>query len=186
MSNTMIASRYAKSLLDLAVEHKQLDTVLADMELFQQALSNRDFFLLLKSPIVKQEKKSQIFKALFEKKVEKLTLSFLDILARKGREDILPEITEQFFEQYKTLKHITTVKVTSASSLSEKQIEELRKKLAESDLTDENIDLQLQVDEELIGGLVVEIGDKMYNASVAHKLSSLKKDLNDNKLVKSL
>ena len=66
MSVSRISSRYAKSLLDLARERNELDTVLKDIESFNEATKNRDFFLLLKSPIVKTDKKLAIFKAIFE------------------------------------------------------------------------------------------------------------------------
>jgi F-type H+-transporting ATPase subunit delta len=175
----MIATRYAKSLLDLAVEQNLLDNILEDMEVFKQALANRDFYLLLKSPIVKQEKKVSIFNSIFSGKVNKMTISFLNILARKGRENILPEITTEFFNQYKDLKNISTVKVTSSSPMTESQIASLKKKLHKSDIVKENIDLITEVDKSLIGGMVIEIGDKMYNATVAHNLRSLKKEFND-------
>jgi len=185
MSNTTIATRYAKSLLDLGLEKNKLDKILEDMQLFKEVLSNRDFYLLLKSPIVKHDKKIKIFKELFGGKVDEITLAFMNILSRKGRENILPEITGEFFNQYKKLKHITTVIVTSATPLNKKQLKILKEKLNKSEETDENIELVLKVDENLIGGIVVEIGDKMYNASIAHKLQILKKDFEDNKFVKS-
>jgi F-type H+-transporting ATPase subunit delta len=185
MSNTTIATRYAKSLLDLGVEKNKLDKILEDMHLFEEAISNRDFYLLLKSPIVKNDKKIKIFKELFDGKVDKITLAFMNILSRKGRENLLPEITREFFNQYKKLKHITTVKVTSATTLSKKQLAMLKEKLEKSEETDENIEMVTLVDKNLIGGIIVEIGDKMYNASIAHKLQILKKDFEDNKFVKS-
>jgi F-type H+-transporting ATPase subunit delta len=174
----MIATRYAKSLLDLAVEQNLLDNILEDMEVFKQALNNREFYLLLKSPLVKQDKKVSIFNSIFSGKVNKMTIAFLNILARKGRENILPEITTEFFNQYKDLKNISTVKVTSSSPMTESQIASLKNKLQKSDIVRENIDLITEVDKSLIGGMVVEIGDKMYNATVAHNLRSLKKEFN--------
>lgn len=185
MSNTMIATRYAKSLLDLAVEQNLLDNTLEDMKLFKQALENRDFFLLLKSPIVQQDKKISIIKAIFGDKVQNLSLEFFSILARKGRENLLPEITSEFFNQYKDFKNISTVIVTSASPMSKSQLDELKKKLAKSSVVKENIELITNIDENLIGGMVIEIGDKMYNASIVNKLSSLKKEFNDNRHIKS-
>lgn len=185
MSNTMIATRYSKSLLDLAVEQNVLEETLEDMKLFKQVLENRDFFLLLKSPIVKKDKKISILNVIFQGKINKLTLAFLDILTRKGRENILPEITSEFFNQYKELKNISTVTITSAVAMTNSQIDSMKKKLAKSDLVKENIELITRIDADLIGGMVIEIEDKMYNASIAHKLKSLKKDFNDNQYVKS-
>jgi F-type H+-transporting ATPase subunit delta len=70
MSVIRIASRYAKSLIDLAVEQDKLERVLEDVKTFQKAVSNREFYLLLKSPIINATKKQQIFKALFGDKFD--------------------------------------------------------------------------------------------------------------------
>ena len=87
MSIARIASRYAKSLLDLAIENGKLEKVVDDIKLFQQTIGNRDLYLLIKSPIVRSDKKEKVFKALFENKIDALTSSFYDIIIRKGGKD---------------------------------------------------------------------------------------------------
>lgn len=183
MSVSRIASRYAKSLLDLSIEQGSLDTVLANVEHFQASLKNRDLFLLVKSPIVNTDKKADIFKALFGDKYDKLTSSFLNIILKKGREAYLPDIANSFVDQYRAHKGITTVKITTASPLSDAKLEEIKAKLLASDITDKEINLETAVDPELIGGFVLNIGDKLYNASVAHKLDSLRKTFKDNSYI---
>ena len=180
MSVTRIASRYAKSLIDLAVEQNKLDKILEDVQSFQEVSKNRDFYLLMKSPIVNGDKKKEVVKSLFGGKYDELTLAFLNILISKGREAYLPEVAFEFIEQYKKLKHISTVFVTTASPISDDVKKALHKKLAESDITDEHIEIITQVDPELIGGFVLEFGDKIYDASVAQKLRDLKKEFEDN------
>jgi F-type H+-transporting ATPase subunit delta len=123
MSVHRIASRYAKSLLDLAVEQNKLEVITEDISSFQAALKNRDLYLLLKSPIVSVDKKKQIFKALFEDKYDELTLAFINILTTKGREQYMPEIASEYIHQYKHLKHISEVKLTTASAIDEKTLE---------------------------------------------------------------
>lgn len=185
MSVTKIASRYAKSLMDLAIESNNLENVLEDINEFKKATDNRDFYMLLKSPIVNKEKKISIFQELFEGKANELTYAFLNILVRKGRENYLPEIANQFISQYKALKSISSVTLTTAVPIPEGQLSKIREKLNESESTRDNIDIETEIDEDIIGGFILEIEDKMYDASIAHKLDQLKKEYSSNKYVKS-
>jgi len=180
MSLKRVAFRYAKSLIELAQEQGKLEKVKEDVDGFLEALNNRDFELLLKSPIVKEEKKSSIFKIIFSEKMDELTLRFFDIVLRKHRSDVLPDIAREFVHQYKIIKHITDVKVTTAVPLSEQSIEAIRSKIEQSKVTEENIEIQTEVDPSLIGGFVLEFEDKLYDASVVHKLALLKDEFDDN------
>ena len=180
MSVHRIASRYAKSLIELADEQNKLEDITEDIKSFQRALANRDLYLLLKSPIVSVDKKKQVFKALFEGKFNEMTLAFLNILTTKGREAYMPEIADEYLDQYKKIKHISTVKLTTAEALTADAVEAIRKKLEESKVTDEHVEIETAVDPELIGGFVIELDDKIYDASVANKLEELKRDFRNN------
>lgn len=186
MSITRISSRYAKSLLDLAVERNELETVFQDMVLFQKMVSNRDLYLLLKSPIINATKKHSIFKALFEGKISNTTRSFFDIIVSKGREMYLPEITAEFISQYKHLKKISTVYLTTASEMSDSQLDEVKKKLLSASVTEDSIEFVTKVDPSLIGGFIAQIGDNLYDASVKHKLAQLKKEFLENDYIKAI
>ena len=179
MSVVRIASRYAKSLLDLAIEQDKLDRILEDVHSFKKATENRDFYLLLKSPIVNATKKKSIFEALFKDKYDPMTSSFLNILLSKGRETYLPEIAASFLDQYKRMKKISSISLTTAKALSESNVAAIKNKLEASDQTSDVIDLETKVDKELIGGFIIEFDDKLYDASVAHKLEQLRKEFKD-------
>ena len=185
MSVSRISSRYAKSLLDLARERNELDTVLKDITSFNEATQNRDFFLLLKSPIVKTDKKQAIFKAIFEGKFSKTTSAFFDIILRKGREMYMPEIAADFISQYKVLNRISTVIITTAAPLNEASLNDIKAKLLSSDITMEKLDIVTKIDPSIIGGFKIEVGDRLYDASVTHKLDKLKKEFGSNQYVKS-
>ncbi|MGZ5222477.1 MAG: ATP synthase F1 subunit delta, partial [Chitinophagaceae bacterium] len=102
MVNPRLATRYAKSLIDLSVERGQLEQVFADMQLLQQICKgNRDFIKLLRSPVVKADTKTKIVKAVTAGKITELTDSFITLLIRKSRESNLPEIAQAFVTQYK-------------------------------------------------------------------------------------
>lgn len=185
MSVKRIASRYAKSLLDFAKEQGQVDAVTADMDWFIEAVQNKDLVSLLKSPIVSQGKKRDIFEAIFSSKLGKTTNSFFNIILTKGRESLLPEIAAEYKLQYKSLNKISAVKLKTASPLSDDSIKQIEAKLLASNVTDEKLELETEVDPSIIGGFVLEIGDKLYDDSIAHKLNNLKKEFSDNKYVKA-
>ncbi|RMG87337.1 MAG: ATP synthase F1 subunit delta [Bacteroidetes bacterium] len=180
MSAIRIAHRYAKSLIDLAQETGKLERVLEDVKVFNEAAKNRAFYLMLKSPIIKSDKKANIFKALFEGKFDEMTMAFLNILLKKGRESFLPEIAKEFLAQYKAIKHISTVKLKTAAPLSKEVLEKIKQKLLESSVTDQKVEIITETDPELIGGFVIEFDDKLYDASVRHKLDLLSKEFEDN------
>lgn len=185
MSVVKVASRYAKSLLDLAKEQNKVEDVLKDIQSFRKAIENKDLLLLTKSPVVPLDKKKAVFNTLFKSSFDKMTMMFFDIILRKGRESSLPEIAEAFITQYNTLMGISKVKVTSAVALSKETMESIRKTLIASDVTDKSIDFETVVDPTIIGGLIIKIGDNLYDASVQRKLKELKKDFSENKYVKA-
>ncbi len=186
MSVHSIASRYAKSLMDLSSEQGKMETVLNDIKAFKASLASRDLYLLLKSPIINTPKKIKCFEALFGGKFDEMTSAFFNIILRKGREMYLPEITDEFITQYKDRKEISTVELTTARPLSDDDIEKIKNQLLDSNVTGKSIDLDVKVDKDLIGGFVIEMGDRLYDASVRHKLEQVKKDFLVNDYEKSL
>ncbi len=179
MSSYRIASRYAKSLIDLATEQGKMEKVLEDITMFSNAIKHRDFALLLKSPIVKPDKKEKVFDAIFKSRIDSLTYSFLQIILRKGRESQLQEIADEFLNQYRQIKGISIVNIVSAETLPESTIESIRQKLVESKMTHPNVQFNTSVDKELIGGFVISFEDKLYDASVKHQLDELRKEFSN-------
>lgn len=184
MSVTRIATRYAKSLIDLAIEQGKLEQVHTDVNTLAAAVKNRDLYLFLKSPIIHADKKNAALDAMFQGKLDTLTLAYLKLLVNKSREAYVPEIATEFTAQYKKLKKITSVRVVTAAPLSDAVLADLKKKLLASGVTSENLDIETKVDPELIGGFVLEFDNKRYDASVAHKLDELKASFSKNLYVK--
>lgn len=175
MSDIRVAQRYAKSIMDLATEQNKLERIVEDMKTLQSVAKNRDFVLMLNSPIINTDKKLIILNALFASNCDTLTLSFFKICATKGRESALPEIANAFLEEYKNLKGILSVKITSATALTNDVLASLRSKILETAKNVKEIDFQTAVNPSLIGGYVIEMGDTLLDTSVAHSLSELKK-----------
>lgn len=184
MSVTRIATRYAKSLIDLAIEQGKLEEVNSDVLTLNAAARNRDLQLMLKSPIIHADKKIAVLDVLFKDKMDGLTMAYLQLLVNKGREGYIPEIAAEFATQYKILKKITTVRVTTAAPLSDAALADLKKKLLGSGITFENLDIQIMVDPELIGGFLLEFDQKRYDASVSHKLDELRAQFSKNLYIK--
>lgn len=181
-----VAARYAKSLIDLAQEQDKLETLLEDVKSFHALTKNRDFYNLIKSPVVSASKKHQIIEMLMKGKVDEMMLAFVNILIRKGREAALPEITTEFIRQYREIKQISTVKLTSATELSGAVIEDIKRKLAQSGVTEQRIEMTMHVDPKLIGGFILEFNGQIYDGSVAQKLSQVRKKFSGRNLYVSL
>ncbi len=180
MSVIRIASRYAKSLLDLSIEGNKLDTILGDVQSLQNAVANEDLANMLKSPIIKGDKKKQILNAIFNGKVDELTMKFMDLVVLKGRESYLKDILDEFMNQYRQFKSISIVKITSAEPLNDENIANIKAKLLVSKETADNIEIETVVDPSILGGIIIQVGDKLYDASVAHKLQTLRKEFSAN------
>jgi len=175
MRNTKVAARYARALLDLAIEQGNLDSVLGDMMTFSATVKDsRDFELLLASPIVKADKKIEIFKLAFEP-FEKSTQDFLAMITKNGREAMLGDIAEAFEAQVKEHRGIVPMTLTSAVPLDANTRDAIIAKVQSS--VEGKLEVEEKIDESLIGGFVVRMGDQRIDASVASQLNNLKQRL---------
>ena len=183
MHNPRLASRYAKSLLDLAIEKGQLETVYADMQWLQAVCKqSRDFVNLLRSPIISSDKKVKIAEAVTTGKISELTAAFNRLLITKHRESNLPEITSAFIALYKAHKKIYTLQLTTAAPVSEAVKEAIIAQVKKtSDM--QQIELEVSVDESLIGGFVLQAGDKLVDASIAYDLRQIARQFDNNDFI---
>lgn len=179
MSEYRIASRYAKSLLELAVEKDQLEEVNKDMGMLAALCQeNRELTLMLKSPIVTHDKKLAILNKLFSGKVNDMSLSIFTILTKKHREAYLPQIAEEFHHLYNVHKGIEEATVTTTFPLDDKTKAEFEKVV--QSISKKEVELTEVVDESLIGGFVLKIGDRQIDDSVSSRLKALRVDLSKN------
>jgi F-type H+-transporting ATPase subunit delta len=180
MRNPRLATRYAKSLLDLAQEQNVLEPVLKDMNMLTELCSKSpDFTLMLRSPVIKGDKKRAVLKAIIGDKVQPVTEGFITLLVKKGREFFLPEMAAAYVTQYKTLKKIHTVQFTTAVKIDETLKQEILGKITAS-VKEGTIDLQMDVNEHLVGGFTLEVGDKLFDASIRRDLNDIKKQFTKN------
>ncbi|MCW5910292.1 MAG: ATP synthase F1 subunit delta [Cyclobacteriaceae bacterium] len=184
MPHSRVASRYVKSLLDLAVQQGALEPVHQDMQLFNNVCRNsREFVLMLKSPIIRHEKKRAVLETLFKGKVHPLTMGIIDILTKKNREPLLPAIASEFHVAYNDYKGIGKASIVSTQPLDARlrsEIESLVKQLSHK----KEVELEERVDKDLIGGFILNVGDRQIDASVKSKLKALKLKFSENPYVK--
>ncbi|MDX2171624.1 MAG: ATP synthase F1 subunit delta [Bacteroidota bacterium] len=180
-----VASTYAKSLINLAIESNQLEAVRNDMKLIEKVCSqNHDFINLLNSPIVKTDKKQAIFKSVFDGKISNLTLTFINLIAAKRRESYIANIATAFDEQYKTFLNITSATVLTAVALDDTLKNEILNLVKKT--TTGSVELIQKIDPTLIGGFVLTINDKQIDQSVKRKLNDLRKNFANSENVLSI
>ena len=172
MSAHRLASRYAKSLLDLAIEKDALADVFKDVQFFHQVVKQvSEFRAVLHNPEINADKKRGVFERLFAD-AHPVTKSFFDIVLRKHREEYLDEFATAFIEQYYAHKAISTVKLTTAVEANNATLMKVKQVLKEK-AGIENIVLEEVVDPAIIGGFVLEYGGKRIDYSVARRLDIL-------------
>lgn len=176
MSDFRVASRYARSVFDLAIELKLVDKVNTDMLLLSQVCSeNRGLVTLLRNPIVRFDYKLRVLHKIFEKHVDKLTTKFFDLICRKNRANILPEVAEVFTSLYRDHKGIVLADVSTPVEISAAIKKDFESIVGKS--TGKKVELNSKVDESLLGGYVLRVGDKQVDNSLKSKLNNLRREL---------
>lgn len=183
MSDIRIAYRYAKSLMDLAIEKNILEQVQKDMHLFKTVCEqNRDFKMMLSNPIVLHSQKLTVMEKIFEGKVNEMVMAFFRIITKKGRESYLLQVAISFQNQYNEYMNIDHAIVTTNMELSA----ELRKEVIAmvNSITNRKVDLEEKVNKDLIGGFVLRVGDKQIDESINSKIRDLRQKMTSNKFIK--
>lgn len=182
MRQVIVASRYAKSLLQLAAEKGVEGAVYEDMKLVAETCrENRELELLLKSPIVRADKKMAILEDIFKDELQELSMGFIDLITSKGREGFLFEIAVEYQDQYKSKHAIITATVTTATGLDADMKSAVLKLVKGS--ADSEVVLIEQTDADLIGGLILRIGDEQYDGSLQRRLNDLKREFGNNSFI---
>lgn len=180
MSVNQVAGRFAKSLLDLAGEMNKTAAVKDDMQLIKDALQSRDFYLMLKSPVIYASTKIKAIEAIFGGKIDPLTMDFIRLTIKKGRENILPEMVSEFGGQYNKVMNIVDVVVRSAAALDENTKTEIINKVTSFVGNDKKVNITSEVDPSLLGGFVIQYQDLLYDGSLVYQLEKIKKSFSNN------
>ncbi len=182
MKESLAGNRYAKSLIALSIEKEELDAIYNDMTLISDTVSNsKDLEILLKSPVVKTDKKQEILTAIFGKSTTQLTKQFLLLISSRNREALIGDIANAFVRQYKVIKKIIVTEVTSAVKLDTAQ----KKKILQLLNTDESSSVEIieKINPDIIGGFIVRVDDKQIDASISRKLDDLRQNFSKNQYI---
>lgn len=174
MAIATVAGRYAKSLLDLAKEQGIADTMYTDMKFVKQTLAqNRQLALILKNPIVRAEKKNTVMKAVFASRLNKLTMSFFQIIANKNREAIIDAVAEQFVIQYESMKGVERATIITTMPLTDTLREQFRA-IVMKNTNGKSVELDEKIDPKLIGGYILRVGDQQIDGSIRSQLNEIR------------
>jgi len=176
MDQSTITVRYAKALFLFAKEKGQLETFRDDIIRLSSFLQkNPDFIFLIESPVAKTSQKIKAVRMLFSDKIDATTLRFLEMIVENKREKHIPGICRNFLDLIRREQGVKTAVVTSASPLSQETISRLKSLLEENYKV--KVEMSEKVDERLLGGFVLRIGDQQYDASIASRLQKVKETL---------
>lgn len=183
MAGFRAAQRYAKGLMAFANEANQTDVVYAEMNDVSNAIKeNEDLRIFLNSPIIDAKKKEVALKEVF-KSLSATTQTFISLIVRQGRENILSKIAEQFIAIYDHSNNIVTAEITSAVQLDQNTIDNIIAKAKQTLAVGSQIKVENKVDASLIGGFVLKIGNNQVDSSIKTKLATLKKDFSKNEYI---
>jgi len=173
MNASKISVRYAKALFTSAKEKKSLDKIKDDISLIFQACNTvPEIEGFLNSPVVTPSQKIKGLSKIFENKVSDLTISFLKLVVNNKRESSLKDICRNFLDQYRSNNNIKSVVISSVKPINEKQrtqfVNFVEKEFkVKADITE-------VIDESLIGGFILRVGDKQYDTSISNKLKQIR------------
>ncbi len=179
MRINLLAKRYAQALFDLALEQKVQDEVEKDMVLIAEVLEeNKDLRHILSNPVITGEKKVKILDAIFKNHVTKLTLEFFKLLIKKNRETYLDSISAAYLEIHREYYNILPVTFITAYKPLKTTKDAISKKVAE--VTGKKVQLHEEIDEDIVGGFIINYSDYQYDASIKTQLNKLHKQLSKN------
>jgi F-type H+-transporting ATPase subunit delta len=173
MSDILVARRYANALHNSAQATGQLEEVDRDVDLIRSSLdASRELVRFFESPIVSRERKARVVQSLFASRVSETTLRFLDLLIQKRRENIFPQMVVAYRLLRDEQLGVVGAAVRSAVPMTDE--EEQRIGTALESWTGMKVNLNARSDARLIGGVIVRIGDTVYDGSVRNKLEHLR------------
>lgn len=176
MIKSRVAKRYARALFEFALDNDQLESVAADLELLSASLQDSpEFRRLIDSPVISNQAKQAAFSALFKDRLQANTFKYVSFLIAKNREAVLPDIAADFHDLLDEHRGILRGEVFSVLPLSDAQLHNLKERLDR--ITGKNVLITQRTDPGLLGGLVVRIHDKVYDASLRNKLEKLRQSL---------
>jgi F-type H+-transporting ATPase subunit delta len=170
-----ISRVYARSLFQVATEHDKLDTIRDQLDAFADAVSeSRDLSTFLFSPYFStEEKKEGLHKAVVDADPE--FVNFLEVLAENHRMPVIHRIRRDFDAMWEDAHKLLPVDVTSAFELDERIVKSIGDRIGEQ--TGRTVDLNAHVDPDILGGIVLRVGNSVLDASIKNRLNRLRRQI---------
>jgi len=171
-----VAGRYAEALYDIGVRENNIDQLEEELLAVYQVLKESEpFRKIINHPRITADEKKEVLANLFKGRISVIMLSFLGYVLDRQREFYLPDMTERFTGLANKARNICDIQVTSAVELTSEEKENLGNAMAKS--TGKKVRLDFNVDQELLGGVIVRVGDKIIDGSVRYRLQALHEHL---------
>jgi len=172
----VIAERYAESLFELAVEMQAVDKYRKDMKLVDEVLeSDPSFVPFFSHVLVPNDVKWELIDKSFKGNVDPYVLNFLKLLVRKRRIKAIREIVKSFIALTNKSLGIEEGIIYSPFDLTDKQVKDVEEALSKKE--HKQIILQVRKDPSLVGGIKVQVANKVYDGSIKNRVSRLKAEL---------
>ena len=180
MKDSRAALRYAKAILDFAVDKKSTAAVERDMRSISSTIADsNELQNLLASPVIQAEVKKKALTAIFTN-VHAISQGMINLLIENKRISMLQEVAFKFIILNEKLKGQDVAYVTTAVPLTPALEKKVLNQVAQ--LTGNEVTLENKIDESIIGGFILRVGDLQYDASIAHQLNSLKREFSNSSL----
>lgn len=181
MKGSRAAVRYAKAVLDLAKDKNVTKEVNDDMVLITETMdSSGELRTFLGSPVIKDAIKKNALNDIF-KDVNALTSEMFNLLLENNRIDILFQVASKYRDQYNAMNGVQVAKVTTAFPITPAIEAKIQQKVKE--LTGNEAEIKNIIDESIIGGFILRVGDIQYNGSVKAQLTGLAREFKNNTYV---
>jgi F-type H+-transporting ATPase subunit delta len=182
MKGARPALRYARAILNLAKETGLETEVNADMQFIAATISeNDDLQTMLKSPVIKASAKRKVLNALFQEKVNAISVGLFHLLEDNKRMVMLEPIASQYTIIYDYLKNMYIAKVTTAVALTKELEEKVLYKIVE--LTGNKTSIENIIDPSILGGFILRVGDLQYDASISNNFNELRREFDNSQYI---
>ncbi len=176
MRDIRVAKPYARALYEAAIEQNALEVIINDVETFQELMEqSEELVQFINTPLMSPQIKSDTFQQLFSASMHPLTINFFKLLALKQRERYIVAIMDTFTAIVDEASGRVVAKVTTAVPITQNQEHQLIQQL--SAYSGKQVRLETDTDEQIQGGFIVQLGDTVFDASVATQLQRLKRQL---------
>ena len=169
------ARRYAEAAFQIAVRDASMDAWLAAFAVAEERLASPEVLRLLSNPSIPASARTEVLGRLLGDEIRGAPRNLLALMVQRGRFELWPAVHREFRRLYHRREGIVEATVMSAAVLTPGDVDALRQRLA--DLTGQRVELHTEVDPDLLGGIVVRIGDRLIDGSVRGRLERLRTEL---------